>query len=491
MGRIYAATDVEEVVEPTAPRIHRADEVEEVTEQAEEPSALTALARGAAQGATLNFSDEIVGLGEALFSKETLTPGGGNFAQRYRKGRDESRAANAAAKNAHGFAYGAGELGGGIATSFVPGLGIAKGASLAKTALGAAKLGAGAGLGASESEDIGGQLADAGTSALVSGGTAGLLGRVMRGAPDRVVKRALGDLTDGATATQRDRVVGKGGERVGEVVGILGEKGFKKAGRDAGRLLEQTESAIKETGEAFGETIAGGAPIRVADVLGVVETTAKKLAGDPGKADLARAVAGKADDVLNAWGNRTHVSPQEVQTLASDIADAAFRGSPAVAPKAGQSTSREVWGELKGLIDQSLEASTAGASKEARALGRRMSNLYNMREAVRYKATRESTESTRLKDRISGGLDMGLALADPTTFVAKKTYDFVGKPLVRKADERLAQLVTAAQNGSPVAKIKERALMLGFSQPVAGALSTWAMKTASEMSGGGYEASAP
>jgi hypothetical protein len=451
---------------------------------AEQPSMLEAGARGAVQGVTLGFGDEVAGLAKALFSREGILGDSHQFAAKYRKGRDETRAANQAAKDAHGFAYGAGEIGGVVASSFVPGLGVARGVGALKTAAQAAKVSGIAGLGASESEDIGGQLADAGTGAVLGGATAGVLSKVMRGAPGRAINRRLGDLTDGATATQRDRVVGEAGKRTGEVLEILGERSFKKAGSDAGRLLESTERAIAETGEEFGKVIAGGAPVKVADVLGKLEGMAAKLGGDPGKADLARAVAGKADDVLNAWGNRTHVSPQEVQTLASDVAEAAFRGSPAVAPKQGQSVSRQVWGDLKGLIDESLEKSTSGSSKEARALGRRLSNLYNMREAVRYKATRESTESTRLKDRISGGLDVGLALAEPSAFVAKKAYDYVGKPLIRNMDERLARIVSEAAAGSPVAKLKERAILMGFSPLVAGGLATWAQKAAQEMSGG-------
>lgn len=482
--------DEEQIAAP-ARQVLPAGAAVEFDDEQEQPGVAQALARGAAQGATLNFSDEIVGLGEALFSREGLTGDSHAFAQRYRKSRDESRAANRAAQDAHPIAYGAGELGGGIATSFVPGLGLAKGANVLRQAAGAAKLGAAAGLGGSEKEDIGGQLVDAAGSALVAGGTTGLLGKVLKGAPERVVKRALGDVTDGATATMRDRVVGKAGKNVGDVMEVLSDKSFKKAGRDSGKLLEAAESALQETGARLDEAYAaaGGrtAGIKVSDVLGDVEAIASRLAKDPGKADLARAVQGKAEDVLNAWGNRTHVPASEVRVLASDIADAAFRGSPAVSPKAGQGVAQEVWGTLKDRIAANFDESGVG-SKEVAKLNKRMSTLMGVREAVRYKATREATESTRLKDRIGSRLDMGLALADPTTFVAKKTYDFVGAPLVRKADERLAQLVTAARNGSKAAQIKERALLLGFSPVVAGSLSTWAQRTAQEMTGG-YQAS--
>src|SRR5580692_1031750 len=90
----------------------------------EEPGALEALGRGAVQGATFGFGDEIAGAVQSIFGSKT-----------YQQARDEARANNAAAQAAHPNFYGAGELGGGLATSVVPGLGVAKGASALKVGL--------------------------------------------------------------------------------------------------------------------------------------------------------------------------------------------------------------------------------------------------------------------------------------------------------------------------------------------------------------------
>lgn len=447
----------------------------------EDVSKLESFGRGAAQGASFGFADEVVGLGHALFGSKDYA------GQRYKQNRDEYRAADKRAQEANPLTYGAGGLAGGIATSFVPGLGIAKGAGLAKTALSAGKMGFVSGLGASEAEDVPGQLLDAGGSALISAGTAGLLKGVMDRAPKRAVERALGDITDGATATMRDRVVGKAGDRVKDVLPILREKAFKGAGRDPNKLLTATENALAETGQALDQAYArGGASVPSIPVVQVQRTLDQFAAGlekDPGKAPLARSVRGLMDDVWKSWSDRKAVTAQDVRVLASDVADTAFRGSPSVAPKAGQATSQQVWGALKGLIDESLEKTAAGSSAEVRALNKRMSTLFNVREAVRYRATREATESTRLKDRISGGLDLGLALAEPSAFVAKKAYDFVGKPLVRMADDRLASLVTAARGGSTRAQIVERGIQLGFSPIVARSLATWATGAAQDLTG--------
>lgn len=454
------------------------------------PSTGEALLRGGGQGLTLGFADEIMGLGKALFG------GKDHFGSNYRAARDSERDANRAAQQAHPLAYGAAEVGTGIASSFIPGLGIAKGAGVLKTALGAAKSSAVAGAGYSEAEDAGGVATDALKSGALGGATAGVLSRVLSGAPDRTIRRVLGDVTDGSTATMRDRVVGKAGDRVPSVLRLLRETPFKRAGRDAGKLLTATEDAIADTGQRLDSVYARAgakAPsIPVKDILKDLGAFTKQLEGDPGKAALARQVRALTDDVVESWTTKTggkavavtdHVSAQQVRVLASDIADAAFRGSPAVSPKAGQATAQQIWGKLKDRIETSLETGSKGASEEVRALNRRMSDLYNVRESVRYRATREATESTRLKDRISGGLDIGLALAEPSAFVAKKAYDFVGKPAIRGLDSKLADLVTAARNGSTAAQIGERALILGFSPVVASGLASWAQKSAQDLSG--------
>lgn len=554
---------------------------------------LESFARGAGQGATFNFSDELLGLGRALFRdiKEAGSGKGGTrrFDSRYAEERDKERAANKAAADANPLSYAAGDLGGNVATSFIPGVGIAKGANTAlKVAAHAGKMGAISGLGASEAETLPEMAFDTAKAGAVSAGTAGIMHRLVRGAPDRAVKRAVGDLTDGATATQRDRLVGAAGKNVGEydkpgeVLKIVGSKEFKKAGRDPNKLLEVTESALEETGDALNAAYARAGVttpgIRVADIIDDLSGIHQRIANDPGKADIARAVKSKIEDVKRAWLPKTErvkepklpptpktpapafeqqelvwdaadevkriqrgaagrfekgtpiparpasgntepyqmglgfgspenwlkttagkdigvpvaatagpmVTAQQARTLAGDIADAAFRGSPAVAPKQGQAISREIWAALKDRIAKNLdEAAEKGgpARKEIESLNKRMSTLLNIREAVRYRATRESTESTRLKDRISGGLDMGLALADPASFVAKNGFDIVGKPALRVADDKLAQLVTAAKNGSAPAQVMERAITLGISPMVAQSLVNWLYRAQSSVSG--------
>jgi hypothetical protein len=122
---------------------------------APEVSEWESLGRGAIQGATFGFGDEITGGLEALFTDKT-----------YDQARDESRANNAAAQEANPASYLTGDIGASVATSFVPGLGFlnaAKGAKLATVAGKAALQGGIAGAGYSDEKDAAGILKDTAT----------------------------------------------------------------------------------------------------------------------------------------------------------------------------------------------------------------------------------------------------------------------------------------------------------------------------------------
>lgn len=148
--------------------------------QQTEPETTTgeALLRGAGQGLTLGFADEITGgaetLGRTVFGDEKLA----DLPDNYAKHRDEVRAKYDKAHADHPAAYTAGQVGGSVATAFVPGLGAlnaAKGAGLAAT-LGKAALSGGiAGLGGSNADTVEGMVGDTVEGGAVGALTAGAL----------------------------------------------------------------------------------------------------------------------------------------------------------------------------------------------------------------------------------------------------------------------------------------------------------------------------
>lgn len=143
--------------------------------------------RGAAQGASMGFADEITGAVESILTDKT-----------YREARDESRKAYDAAKLANPKTYMAGEFGGAAATALVPGLG-------ELTIPKMAAQGALYGLGSSEADltkgDIGGAAKDVAIGGAV-GTVAGGVGKAVSKAVPWMAKKALGALGPSAEAIE-------------------------------------------------------------------------------------------------------------------------------------------------------------------------------------------------------------------------------------------------------------------------------------------------
>ena len=153
------------------------------------PSMGESAGRGAVQGATFDFADEIAGLGAAsplpgsaagkttfgaMGAPDVIAGGvrmlaeklglGSGASQSYTAERDRVRAENDAAQKANPISYGAGQVGGSVATAVIPGTQIARGASLGRQVGQGAAIGAGMGAaqgagGAKELSDIPGAAA--------------------------------------------------------------------------------------------------------------------------------------------------------------------------------------------------------------------------------------------------------------------------------------------------------------------------------------------
>jgi hypothetical protein len=135
---------------------------------------LESFGRGAAQGASFGFADELVGALKHVFTDKT-----------YSQARDEYRDNDAIAHEANPITSIAGNVGGSVATSILPFGQVAKGASLWQQAKVGAGLGSIAGLGASEADvtegDIGGAVSDTLKGAAIGGGTSALVGGAAQG----------------------------------------------------------------------------------------------------------------------------------------------------------------------------------------------------------------------------------------------------------------------------------------------------------------------
>lgn len=177
------------------------------------PSDASSALKGLGQGLTFGFGDELGAAEQAALTKLT---GRGDFGDTYLKAREESRAENEAAKSAHPLAYYPGEIAGGAVTSFLPGVGLSRGAKLGGTVLKTALAGGLAGLGNSTADltqgDVAGAAKDTGVGTVLGGtlGAAGAgLGRLGQRAAqgvanvDQAVARKAAQTAAGETASAR------------------------------------------------------------------------------------------------------------------------------------------------------------------------------------------------------------------------------------------------------------------------------------------------
>lgn len=305
----------------------------------DKPSTAEAVGRGAVQGATAGFSDEAVGgvkgglarivrgMYNMAHSIDSRAPASDvDPVKVYVDARDAERGKNAAASEAHPIAYGAGEVGGGMALP---------GGSLAKAA------GAGliSGLGHSDTKDVG----DAATGAALGAagyGVARGVSRFIKGAGARVDKRELDAATEGVRSTVANRI-GAEKDRVlavikePEVRAALGnpekmaaaaERGLSSEGALADDILTRADTAA-----ARAAGIAGHGGMRVQDVAAPLEQFKNQLA----KASANPAAIARIDTLIEQFRSGIGRDPQKLvpagevrRFLSQEIQRPAFKGDP-------------------------------------------------------------------------------------------------------------------------------------------------------------------
>lgn len=282
------------------------------------PSWAESLGRGALQGATLGFSDELAGVIESVVTDKT-----------YEQARDESRSKNKAAQEAHPWLYGGGELAGGAATALVPGLGAAGG--LGK----AVATGAAAGLGSSDADLTKGEFGKAAVDTAV-GGAAGLaahgagkaIGGLVGGAEERADKRLLSSVGDRANKSVRDKMAGD----AANVLEVVKAKGLDQVAKDPVALQAASKAAKAETGKAIGEafrvideeTGTMGAPVR--DVLKALKGVRAQYRDNPVTAELGDSMNKLIVQTQKRFGKGGQVPLRALNDMVTSLENKGFAG---------------------------------------------------------------------------------------------------------------------------------------------------------------------
>ena len=309
--------------------------------------------RGAAQGASLGFADEISGGAEALWEKAKGDPTA--FGELYKKFRDESRSNFKKAQDANPDEYLAGEVTGAVGTAFVPGMG---GANLVKLAA----MGGAAGLGASESETIGGQLVDTGKG-IVTGAALGAAGKLAGAGASKVLSKARQPIGETLKEFAEERAFKALGPVKKHADEALAKGNLKQIGRQALDEKIVTPLASKEKMlDRISEKITSTAD-ELDSVLDKVQSGAGLSADGAAKLESAKFVPAKAAEEIKSLIRAKYPDiPAKVLEPRLNVIDDWLSSDKAMSIKSAQSFKKQMNDFIN---DKSYWMSNPNASQEA------------------------------------------------------------------------------------------------------------------------------
>lgn len=282
------------------------------------PSAMKSFWRGAAQGATLGFGDEVGGAIQAILPPPGGDPRGylGGMLARYREQRDAFRRNDEQAYQAHPVANIIGNVTGSVPLAFVTGgsgatrQGMSLGARVLTGAKTAAPLGAAYGAGASKADSPGGVALDAvegGAGAALFGGAAPAVGAGIRRVLGPISRKGAEMVAKGTQRAQQQAA-----EEATQAVASI-EGAARERAANAYRQMERIEASLKNPATPAPERAALEAFKASPEYASLVEANAKGiLAAAPGAAaerEAAAAIASQARQDL----------PQTIQSRAKEL----------------------------------------------------------------------------------------------------------------------------------------------------------------------------
>ena len=482
-------------------------------EEAPKTSGVWAGVRGALQGLTLGYSDEIAGAIDSAFGSET-----------YEQARDRIRAKNAAHKADHPVTYTGGEIAGGVAASFAPGLNAGKAASVARIAGKSALQGGLQSAGTSEATTAEGVLGDAikgGVVGGVVGGALGKAGKLLTGskvaasgatqAEEQAGKMLVGEALEGATATAKKRVVGAasgaGMKAKAEFAGdlILSDPMLQKAAtKSASKLETALGLRVSEVGEKLAphydevDKVTGGVRIgdvadalnrRIDDLAGEVGTLTQRKALEEVRLDFVQAAAKKLGITLDettaeAFAN-TRVPTTQLRKLVTaeqNVASATLGGlNETTAAPIKKMVAQDVKSVLDNYLDEAASASPqAKAAIEAiRDLNGQYSTLKSMKNAVAGRVQKEVTGTKSFTDTMKAastgrdaplGVAMSVATGNPAPIIGLVGTK-LAMPVLEAAGKygviQRALLARAAREGKTGAVLVQELIESGVPRGVA------------------------
>lgn len=449
---------------------------------------LTSAARGFKQGLSGNWGDEIWGGLAAGFTDKT-----------YEQARDESRAADKAAQESHPFAFGAGEVAGGVAGAAVtPELGLLKGGGFAVNAARGAAQGIVSGAGASDGHDAKEVIQDAAKGGLIGAATGGVLGtvaeKVVRGAPERVDERLVQAIT-GGRATTAGKKIYQNEDLVLNAARKFGlDDVLKKGGAEA--FDTAAEAARKDVGQQIGQAFEAADQsflgVKTKEVASAVRATAGKYRS-PVEAPIRKQIEALAKQVETDWGGKATASgPSQSWTeflkgrmgpameehgshgAALKALSAEYRQAGGQASEIAGGSARVPLAEVNNLVGKLEAIGFAGADVTPGAAKQLQRDLGKNVEGVLQRRMKEIQEfAGNVKATPTAGnsppLAQSMTAADQLAKLTELNKDYRGLKLITKMRTELAAVPPSNRAAGGLRDIAGKAVDAGllFSHPAA------------------------
>lgn len=475
--------------------------------EAEEPSLLESVGRGVKQGLTFDFGDEIEAGLRSAFSD-----------RKYTEIRDEIRAKDKAAQEAHPWGYGLSQAFGGVATGLATG-GVAGTAAKLGTAGVAGLAGAEGALGAagaSEADltkgDVGGLAKDAATGGVVGGvlgaGLHKVFGNYVNSSVERRARHLTEDVGEGAIPTVKRRlgVVTKVSDQTDQslAVNVLDSdpeflKALKKGQKGAQEVAEERLDTLGKKVKPLYDQIdaeTGGVPLTA--TLGHMDAAIAE-ADLPGNSNIREALQNTRDDLEQSFRRKllrmnpeatgeqvaaelqnSVMGTQEVRRWVTRLRQQATTSMGSLSETERKVVKDEVHGVAHNFLKGYLTDVATAVPDLAPAVGEILENnkkilVYaSVKDALEKATERKAWGPQNFRDVLAHASLPGMAAiigggADLATgglaFAATKAAQAAGSVIGHAATFQLSKLVRASKAGSLTAQMVEDAIKAGV--PVA------------------------
>ena len=292
--------------------------------------------------------------------------------------------------------------------------------------LGGAAMGAGFGAaqGAGDTLTAGGDLGQAGASALkgaavggvVGGAIGGVASKIIRGAPNRIDSQILTDIGRGdaggkAAKKLTDKLVQKAGEDGSELIPVLEQTGLKKVislagNHDPGAGAKATSSVISHISEtvldpAYKAIDAGPAVPSAIGLKVAIQDTADVLR-KTGNAQAASHVDRYVKFLDSSYADGEAVTGSMIRNLRNEVGTSLTAEEARTKP--GQEATRAIYGALNQTIEKAAAATPGVDVAALKEANRQVSILYPVRDALRARAVAAETGGSSASNAVKAGI---------------------------------------------------------------------------------------